>query len=147
MLIGLPNHLPRNWWCQVSEFKPLEIIVDGRTIELTEDNHGLAMFRDMPEADYIDITEPVGPDDEEMHTLLFRQRIVMLWMGRIALLEDDSQLLEAMEETNGTFRERTGYNSHVYIEDKPSEFELDMYIKSSLTDLSDTLPSGWGNED
>ena len=125
------------------ENEPFTITVDGAEIELTPDNHGIAMFRDKSEMDYLDVTEEVGADEETCHHLIFRHRWMILWMGRVAVLEDDMSLIHGLEEQNGTFRDRTGFNSKVMVEDHPSEFEEEMYVKASLHDLGDTLPEDW----
>ena len=117
--------------------EPFPITVDGRDIELTPDNHGVALFRFEPEYDYIDISEPIGPNEEELrHTLIFRHRWLCLWMARIVLTHEDKEILTEVEEENEPFYLRTGWMSRVMIEDRPSEFEKEMYTQSLLGDLN-----------
>jgi hypothetical protein len=130
----------------VPEYHPFEVKVDGRDIELTPENHGIALFRFEPEYDYIDITEPIGPDEEELkHTLIFRHRWLCLWMGRIVLSQEDKKLLEEVEEEHELFFMRTGWLSKVLIEDRPSEFEREMFTQSLMADLNraEHLPEEW----
>lgn len=126
--------------------KPFEVTVDGQDIELTPENHGIALFRCDPEYDYIDITVYEGPDEEETrHIVVFRHRWLCLWMGRIVLSQEDKDLLTAVEEENGPFFARTGWLSRVMVEDHASEWEKEMYTQSLLTDLNkaDAPPEEW----
>ena len=117
--------------------RPIEIVIDGgRTVELSPDNHGVAMFRETPEQDYLDITEYEG--DEEAHTLIYNHRWFCLWLGRVCIQKGDTDIVEALEEENGTAKDRTGWNSTVIVEDRPSEFENEMFTDYLLLDLNRT---------
>lgn len=128
------------------EYQPFEITVDGQDIELTPTNHGIAQFRHTPEYDYIDISVEEGPNEEETkHILIFRHRWLCLWMGRVALTTEDRVDLAGTDAEHGTFFDRTGFNSRVFLEDKASEAEMEMYTESLMGDLRRTsgMPEDW----
>lgn len=125
------------------------ITIDGREIELTPDNHGIAMFRFEPEYDYLDVQEQLGPTEEETrHTLVFRHRWMCIWMGRIAMGKEDKEILDEIEEAHGPFFAQTGWLSRVMVEDRASEFEKEMFVQSMLSDLNraESPPKEWDED-
>jgi len=106
------------------------------------------------DADHLAIRVPDEmTDDDEIHAaVVFRQRQLFLWMGNLAVREGDQQMLDWMNEQHGTFRERSGFNSHVFVFDSPNELEQGWYEASTpddtqklLQDLNDTdfIPEDW----
>lgn len=107
--------------------------VDGKGRKLTPDNCGIAMFRDEPDKDYLDIWEE--KDGEEAHTWIFGRREMLIWMGRVCIQRGDDKILRQTERDHEPFREHTGWNPTVYVEDVANETENEIFISYLLNDL------------
>lgn len=112
--------------------EPLNLTIDGKEFEVTQDNCGIAMFRfEEDDMDYLHVWA-----DEDR--LLFRQRELLLWMGGIAVKEDDERLIRLANREHGSFFESMGWSPRVYVEDHASEAEMDMYLTLLTKDLKKT---------
>lgn len=117
---------------------PIYVEVAGESIRLEPENHGVAMFRDEPERDYLDIYR-WNDEGEESHIWIFNRREFCIWMGRVALSDEDQHILRHAEREHGTFRNRTGFNSKVFVEDKTTEWEAELYTEYLLNDLKKAI--------
>lgn len=120
---------------------PMYVEVAGEKIELSPDNHSIAMFRDEPDRDYLDLYKH-DEDGVESHIWVFGRREMCIWMGRVALSHEDQQILRRSERTYGPFRSRTGFNSKTFIEDKTTEWEAELYTEYLLKDLEKVTGPG-----
>lgn len=115
--------------------KGVEVNLGGELVELLPDNVGIALFRDTPELDYLDYHVPAEEDGEvgERHIIIFRQRELLIWMGGVALTEEDRHILHASERKMGSFLlQSDGWRPSIYLEDSASEWETDMYVQSLM---------------
>lgn len=113
--------------------------IGKRKISLALGNCGIAMFRLEPEKDYLDYWEEKEEEEETEHWWTFRQRELLLWMGGIAVLEDDKRIMEAWEESKGSFTELTGgWRPPVSIWDETTEAENEWWLQGLLKDLNET---------
>lgn len=109
--------------------------VDGKGRKLTPENCGVAMFRYEPDKDYLDIWE-TDEGGEERHTWVFGRREMLIWMGRVCLQRGDDKILRQTERDHEPFREHTGWNPTVFVEDKANDTENEIFISYLLNDLT-----------
>jgi hypothetical protein len=102
--------------------------IEGQQLELTPENCGIAFFRDLPEADYIDIWTG-AVDDEQQHHWIFNNREKLIWMGAVCVQDGDERILHLANREHGSFKEQTGWNPSVLIEDMPRPYELELYAE------------------
>lgn len=112
-----------------------ELNINGEPKKLTPQNIGVALFREMPEFDYLDYYEPEGEGYE--HTMVFNRREFLIWMGNVALNSDDERTLNLANRQHGAYRDRFGWNPCVIIEDYPSADERELYVEFQSQQLND----------
>ena len=115
--------------------EPFYLQLSTGSRELTTDNCGIALFRDNPDMDYLDMWEE-QEDGSETHTWLFNNRELVIWMAGAVAREKDRRLLQDANRTHGSFRENAGWNPPVCIEDEASPTEVELYTQSLLQDLN-----------
>ena len=117
--------------------KGVEVNLGGEDVELLPENVGIAMFRNTPELDYLDYHVPVENVGiaGERHIIIFRQRELFIWMGGIALTEQDAHVLRRSESKMGAFTLLSGgWRPEVCVTDSATAWEVDMYVQSILGD-------------
>ena len=112
------------------EDKIFHLKVNKQPFTVTPDNSEIAMFRERPDNDYLQIAH----EDGETYTWIFNQREMLLWMGRICVQFDDERTLRLTERQNGTFREQAGFSMPVHVRDLPEPYEEELLIHMLLRD-------------
>lgn len=110
---------------------------------------GIALFHNKRDREYV-AASYFDEEGEEQWTRDFRLRELMIWMGGVALDEDDRRLLHLANRNHGTFAESYGWRPDVNVEWEPSPFEEEAFIQHELQDLecADGMPIEFfeGNE-
>lgn len=114
----------------------------GEDVILRPDNCGVQLFRgsdtrpNAPEQDYIDVWQIDDEAGTEKHAWYFNP-LAARWLGGLALRDEDIRELRKAERQHGSFRKQTGWNPRVEIDDVPTPFEDDLFVKSQTDVLDD----------
>jgi hypothetical protein len=106
------------------------VAINGDMVNLNIHNIGVAMFRHRPECDYIDIHVPTDEGQEE-HTLIFNRPELVVYLGGVALSKEQERILHLANRENGSFQSKYGWRPPTFIEDYPSDHELDMWVEAN----------------
>lgn len=117
--------------------KEFYLQIAKQPVVLTPDNCGIALFRNEPDKDYLDYYRPT--EDGEAHTWCFGRHELFIWMGGVALTQEDQKMLRKANREHGTFREQAGFNPTVVVEDETNQLEEDLWMEWMTSDLTKAI--------
>jgi len=126
--------------------------LSGERRVVTKDNGEVVFFRGDEahphehEKDYLDITHYDADNGVEVHTWVFNNRELLLWITNVAFRKKDRRTLDEMNETLGDFRGHTGWNPNVRIYDTATDYENETYADSIIDDLDGDIRGLLGEE-
>lgn len=114
--------------------------IGERDYELEPDNCEIWRFRHDGEHDYFHVFIPKEPETELYeHTVVFRKKHLLVWMGGVAMRGDAKIMREVREELGHDFTELSGgWRPVLHIADYPTEPEKEWYTQLLLQDLNNT---------